>query len=139
VEGKRGRPALVKPAWPVMIRDSAGRPVTDARFLVSVARREEKGSDVNVASHLLIDVLRGEIDGAIVVSNDSDLGFPVGEVRKLMPVGLVNPTRGYPAGALNGTPTDGVGGHWWHQLTPDELHAAQLPEVVGRLTRPKGW
>jgi len=33
-----------------MVQDGAGAPVTDARFMVSVAHREEKGSDVNVAS-----------------------------------------------------------------------------------------
>jgi hypothetical protein len=45
--------------------------------MVSYANREEKGSDVNVAAHLLLDVLGGAIDGALVVSNDSDLRFPV--------------------------------------------------------------
>jgi hypothetical protein len=34
--------------------------VTDAVFMVSYAHREEKGSDVNVASHLLVDVLSGD-------------------------------------------------------------------------------
>jgi hypothetical protein len=33
--------------------------VPDASFMVSVAYREEKGSDVDVAFHLLIDVLTG--------------------------------------------------------------------------------
>jgi hypothetical protein len=139
VEGKRGRPTLVKPAWPVMVKDPAGQPVTDARFLVSVARREEKGSDVNVVSHLLLDVLRGVVDAAVVISNDSDLSFPIREVRKLVPVGLVNPTKGYRAGALAGTTHEGAGGHWWYQLTAADLHAAQLPKFVGRLARPKEW
>ena len=139
MEGKRGRPILVTPAWPVMIKNPAGQPMTDARFLVSVARREEKGSDVNVASHLLLDALRDEVDAAVVISNDSDLGFPVREVRKLMPVGLINPTKGYRAGALGGTPHEGAGHHWWHQLTAAELYNSQLPKAVGRLVRPPGW
>jgi hypothetical protein len=45
--------------------------------MVSYANREEKGSDVNVASHLLVDVLTDRIDAAVVISNDSDLRFPV--------------------------------------------------------------
>lgn len=75
---------------------------------MSVARREEKGSDVNVASHLLLDLLHQRIDAAVVVSNDSDLAFPVAQARNLVPLGLINPTRGYPAGALNDQPTRGA-------------------------------
>lgn len=101
--------------------------------MASVARREEKGSDVNVASHLLLDALDGRIDAAVVVSNDSDLEFPVRQMRLRIPVGTVNPTKGFPAGRLNGAPGEGVGGHWWHQLTAAELTAAQLPLHVGAL------
>jgi hypothetical protein len=50
-----GRPQLVSPAWPVMIQGGGGAPVTGAVFMVSCANREEKGSDVNVAAHLLTD------------------------------------------------------------------------------------
>lgn len=107
--------------------------------MASVARREEKGSDVNVASHLLIDVLEQRVDAVVVVSNDSDLEFPVREARKRVAVGLVNPTKGYPAGRLNGDASDGVGGHWWHQLTDLDVRASQLPTNVGKLSRPAEW
>jgi hypothetical protein len=62
--------------------------------MVSYANREEKGSDVNVAAHLLLDVLDGAIDGALVISNDSDLRFPVEQARLHVPVGVVNPSPG---------------------------------------------
>ncbi|MFD2794193.1 hypothetical protein ACFS27_11605 [Promicromonospora vindobonensis] len=81
---------------------------------------------MNVASHLLIDVLSGMVDAAVVISNDSDLEFPVRHARGLVPVGLVNPTKGYPAGRLNDAPTVGVGSHWWYQIKPADLHASQL-------------
>ncbi|MDD7945686.1 NYN domain-containing protein [Microbacterium sp. NE2HP2] len=136
---RRGRPVLSRADWPLMIRDSSGEAVPDATFMASVARREEKGSDVNVASHLLIDVLEGNVDAAIVISNDSDLAYPIGYARTKVPLGLVNPTPGYPAGALNGDTADGVGGHWWHQLSAIEYQAAQLPTPLGRLSRPPGW
>jgi len=122
-----------------MVQDRTSQPVPEARFIVSVARREEKGSDVNVATHLLLDVLTGGVDAAIVISNDSDLRLPVLEARSRAPVGLVNPTKSYPAGALNGSATDGVGGHWWYQLTAADLYAAQLPDPVGKVTKPTGW
>lgn len=122
------RPVLVRAAWPVVVQDSTGGKVQDASFMVSVARREEKGSDVNVASHLLIDVLSGSIDAAVVISNDSDLEFPVKRARERVPVGLINPSSNQLAGRLRGTQHDGVGRHWWHQLTEDEIRRHQLPD-----------
>ncbi|MCJ1703186.1 MULTISPECIES: NYN domain-containing protein [unclassified Rathayibacter] len=59
---RRGRPVLSTPSWPLMIRDRDGADAPGATFMASIARREEKGSDVNVASHLLIDVLERSVD-----------------------------------------------------------------------------
>jgi hypothetical protein len=59
-----------------MIQDGRGAPLTGAVFIVSYANREEKGSDVNVAAHLLLDVLGDAVDGALVIFDDSDLRFP---------------------------------------------------------------
>ncbi|MFZ4896229.1 NYN domain-containing protein [Plantibacter sp. Mn2098] len=139
VPDRRGRPVLARPEWPVMIRDVDGEDQPEAVFMVSVARREEKGSDVNVASHLMLDVLEKRIDAAIVISNDSDLAFPIDLARRRVPVGTVNPTRGYIAGKLNGAPDQGVGRHWWYCLTAEDLVEAQLPARVGRCSRPPGW
>lgn len=137
---RRGRPVLTRPGWPVMIKDAAcSTNIPDATFMASVARREEKGSDVNVAAHLLLDVLQQDVDAAVVISNDSDLEFPIRQARERVPVGTVNPTKGYTAGALNGAPSDGVGGHWWYQLTPADLFGAQLPTTVGNLQKPAPW
>ena len=140
VAGKRNKPILTHPRWPVMIQRNGGVPVPDAVFMVSVARREEKGSDVNVASHLLLDVLTNVVDAVIVVSNDSDLALPVEQARLRVPVGLVNPTPGYPAGRLNASPDVGVGRHWWYQITGDDLRSAQLPPIVGKtIVKPPKW
>src|SRR5262249_36822430 len=49
---------------------------------VEVIKTEEKGSDVNLASHLLMDAFRGRFDVAVVVSNDSDLAEPISLVRR---------------------------------------------------------
>jgi hypothetical protein len=139
VAGTRGRPELVRADWPVRVRDGTGEDVPDATLMASVARREEKGSDVNVASHLLIDVLEDRIDAAVVISNDSDLEFPIRFCRDRIPIGLVNPTIGHRAGKLGGVPDDGVGRHWWHRISEGELRACQLPSVIGRVRRPAGW
>jgi hypothetical protein len=136
---QNGRPDLVHPQWPIVVQDADGKPVNDAVFMVSYAHREEKGSDVNVASHLLVDVLSGAVDAAIVVSNDSDLKFPIRYARTRVPVGVINPSDNYTAGALRGKPDDGGGGHWWRTLTADDFRAAQLPDRVEGLSKPAGW
>lgn len=136
---RSGRPQLVHPQWPIMVQDSQGNPVPGATFMISYAHREEKGSDVNVASHLLVDVLTGAVDAAIVISNDSDLEFPVSYARTRVPVGLLNPSPNYLAGALRGACTDGVGNHWWYRLTSQDFQASQLPDPVGGLVKPQHW
>jgi len=113
----------------------AGGPV----LRVSIATFEEKGSDVNVASHLLVDVLEHAVDAAIVISNDSDLMFPVQEARRRVPVGTINPSKSYTAAALRGQPGDGAGGHWWARLTPAQYQAHQLPDPSGTFAKPATW
>lgn len=104
--------------------------------MASVARREEKGSDVDVAAHLLLPFSVRRLTQAIIVSNDSDLKLPIEISRQHVPVGLVNPTKGYPAGAINAAPPVGVGGHWWHKLAANDFTQNQLPRSVGNLTCP---
>ncbi|WP_249012222.1 NYN domain-containing protein [Conexibacter sp. DBS9H8] len=135
----KGRPILTRAAAPVLVKDSSDNPVHDAVFLVSHAQREEKGSDVNVAAHLLLDVLEGSVEAALVISNDSDLKLPIVEARKRVPVGLVNPSKTQTAGDLRGEKSDGVGGHWWHRLRANEIRAHQLADPVGSYGKPQGW
>jgi len=137
--GPAGAPRLVRPQWPIMIQDGAGTQLPNSVFMVSYANREEKGSDVNVASHLLVDVLTRRVDAAIVISNDSDLRFPVRFVRDHVPVGVVNPSPNRIAGALRGQAAAGVGRHWWYQLTSADLVAHQLPDPAGRYRKPRDW
>jgi uncharacterized LabA/DUF88 family protein len=139
VADRKGRPVIQRPAWPLMVQDRDGHPDPDAKFMVSHAYREEKGSDVNVASHLLLDVLGGAVDAAIVISNDSDLRFPIQQARERVPVGTVNPSSGRLAGALKGGPGDGVGRHWWHQLTEADIRGHQLPDPCGGFRKPDPW
>lgn len=136
---QRGKPELVRSRWPVVVQDNGGDQVNDARFLVSVLNREEKGSDVNVATHLMADVLRGRVDAALVVSNDSDLELPLRYVRELVPTGLINPSANQLAGKLRGRASDGVGQHWWGTLVTSTYFDHQLPDPVGKLRKPRGW
>lgn len=137
-EDKQHKPVIVHPNWPVTVQRN-GTSVPDATFMASVATYEEKGSDVNVAAHLLVDVLANGFDAAVVISNDSDLRWPVQEARRRVPVGMMNPGSGYTAGHLSGVPTVGVGRHWWRTLHATDFAGHQLPNPVGRNRRPVGW
>ena len=108
-------------------------------FLATVRHREEKGSDVNVATHLLADVFRGEVQAAIVISNDSDLALPLSIARTLVPVGTVNPSTNPVAGDLKGDPNEGPGRHWWRKLSAQDYYRHQLPNPVDRFHKPLGW
>lgn len=136
---RKGRPILVHPGGPLMVQDAAGQDDSAAVFIVSTARREEKGSDVNVAAHLLLDILEQRIDAAVMISNDSDLKFPVQAARDRVPVGTINPTGSHTAGKLRGSPADGVGNHWWYQLTAADFQACQLPDPAGAVSKPGPW
>lgn len=138
-ENKSGKPVLATARWPIKVQDRDATPVPDARFMVSYAHREEKGSDVNVASHLLLDALGEKIDGAIVISNDSDLRFPIQRVRERIPVGTVNPTRRYRAGALGGDASSGAGRHWWLNLQATDFRSHQLSDPCGGYSKPPPW
>ncbi len=61
----------------------------------NVIKTEEKGSDVNIATHLLLDGFRNAYELAVVVSNDSDLLLPIRVVTEQFgkPVGLLNPQK----------------------------------------------
>ena len=49
---------------------------------VQVMKSEEKGSDVNIATYLLVDAFDDDYEAAVVVSNDSDLAEPIRLVRQ---------------------------------------------------------
>ena len=48
---------------------------------MKVIRTEEKGSDVNIATHLIHDAYQQKFKSAVVVTNDSDLQEPIRIVR----------------------------------------------------------
>lgn len=128
---------ILDPVLPLVVAHNAN--VGHDVILATTRKREEKGSDVNVAAHLLCDVLTGAVEAAVVITNDSDLGLPLRMVRDVVPVGTINPQIGYTAGALRGHTTDGVGSHWWRQLHAPDFVSHQLPDPVGPYRKPAGW
>lgn len=115
-------------------------PLVDGGALVRVVRTEEKGSDVNLASWLLMDAFHRECELALVVSNDSDLLQPIRLVRKefRIPVGVVNP---HPPGKRSRALVEAA--TFFRQLRPAALRecqfAPQLVDAEGELCRPTQW
>ena len=64
--------------------------------MASVVKLEEKRSDVNIATEMLLDATAGEVDAYTLVSGDSDLAGPVSAIRYRLkkPVAVYNPHKG---------------------------------------------
>lgn len=113
----------------------------DQPQLVQVYKTEEKGSDVNLASYLLLDAFRKESDIAVVVSNDSDLEEPIRiMIQELnVPVGLVNPheAKHRSHDLIKLSPL------FYKNVRPSALRACQLPDSVwdgqSEIRRPATW
>lgn len=70
-------------------------PMNGERY-ATVIKTEEKGSDVNLATLMLMDCFKDKFDVAILISNDSDLTLPLKMVREAFgkKVYIINPQMG---------------------------------------------
>jgi uncharacterized LabA/DUF88 family protein len=108
---------------------------------VWVMRTEEKQTDVNLACHMILDALVRDdepVEAAIVVSNDSDLTYPVKVLREAgVPVGILNPHPERPSGELREIAS------WYRLARAQKVFDAQLPDEVadehGIVLRPVRW
>lgn len=104
----------------------------------TVLKTEEKGSDVNIASHLMLDAHLGAYDQAVVVSNDSDLLTPIQFVRRQFGkrVGILNPHRRPSQVLLREA-------DFLRPIRPGALKAAQFPLQLsdrrGTFSCPERW
>lgn len=109
-----------------------------ASGFAKVIKTEEKGSDVNLATHLLLDAFNNDYELAVVVTNDSDLLEPIKVVTKQFrkPVGMLNPQR-YPSVALKPHVL------FIKQIRGGVLAKSQFPPVLtdaqGSFSKPAGW
>jgi hypothetical protein len=103
-----------------------------------VIKTEEKGSDVNIATHLLVDGFRNDYGLAVIISNDSDLLEPIKfitrELRK--PVGLLNPHQ-HPSVELARSAM------FVKQIRKGVLANSLFPDILtdaqGTFSKPIGW
>jgi uncharacterized LabA/DUF88 family protein len=105
---------------------------------VEVIRTEEKGSDVKLATYLLLDAFKGRCDTAVVISNDSDLLEPIRVVEQELgvKVGIVNP---HPAARRSRA----LRSSFFKQLRSSILASCQLPAVLKdhrrEIRKPGSW
>jgi uncharacterized LabA/DUF88 family protein len=114
------------------------RKPTGAVAMEWVHKTEEKGSDVNLASHLLRDALKNASPFAVVVSNDSDLLTPIRMAQQDggITVGLIPPRP-------NGSAELKRLARFKRDIRPHHLASSQFADVlqdkVGTITKPQGW
>jgi uncharacterized LabA/DUF88 family protein len=103
-----------------------------------VIKTEEKGSDVNLAVHLLHDGYRGMYELAVVVSNDSDLLSAIEIVQKDLGLvaGILNPQE-HPSKELKDEAL------FIKQIRTGVIRASQFPDIMtdakGSFHKPIDW
>ena len=119
-----------------------------ANTTVEIWLNEEKGSDVNLATQLLLDAFDNNFDFAVVISNDSDLAWPILMVRKKFKknVGVYKPERpaGYPSTVARPDSKElQKNSRWLRHIEERHLIASQLPptltDATGTITKPPTW
>ena len=107
------------------------------RRLVNVVRTEEKGSDVNLAVHLLNDAWLDVYDCAVVVTNDSDIaeGMRLVKKHKRKWIGLVTPGTSHPSQELL------AHADFSRRIRESALRKNQLPSPIPgtNITKPSNW
>lgn len=106
--------------------------------LVRVTKREEKGSDVNLGCHLVMDGFRKCYEQAAVITNDSDLETPVRIVRQELkfPVWIINPHEHHSKKLKKWASA-------MARIRQSDLAACQFNEIladdIGQFHKPKKW
>ena len=108
---------------------------------VQVRRVEEKRTDVNLATTLLLDCFNNACDEFVVISNDSDLVAPIQVVRQEFGkvIGVISPQRSEQRSSALAQAAS------WSYRTINRSHFAnnQLParltDARGVFTKPADW
>jgi NYN domain len=112
-------------------------PPTAGATTALVVKTEEKGSDVNLATYLLVDAYEQDFEAAVVMTDDSDLAEPITIVRRRLKhhVTVLSP-RGK-SRTLSHVATR------FRQIDVAHLAASQFPQTLtdqhGTITKPATW
>lgn len=112
-------------------------PVPERRTIATIETWEEKGSDVNLATHALMDAVEGRAQKVVLLTNDSDLAEPARMLKERgVTVGVIIPKKGLKPKTVPAT--------FYKTLRPSDLAASPLPnpfpDKEGRMIhRPAEW
>lgn len=136
---------LASKKWAGLVHPPQFRPPPPSQVVapwpdvVKVHKTEEKGSDVNLASHLLLDAFQDRFDVAVVLSNDSDLVEPIRIATQILgkTVGLLSPVS-------SPNPQLRQAASFLRFVGHNHLSQAQFPDPILRadgssLARPATW
>jgi hypothetical protein len=102
-----------------------------------ITKTEEKGSDVNLATYLLMDAYERDFEVAVVITDDSDLAEPIKIVRHKL---KHNVTVLSPRGKSR---TLSLAATKFRPITAANLAASQFPPTLtdanGIITKPATW
>lgn len=114
-------------------------PAAGGPRFAKVTRTEEKGSDVNIAAHLVHDAYQHNFQAAVLITNDSDLLEPIRIVRHQLrlDVGILNPHRHTPSRVLTKHAS------FIKQIREGALRSSQFPQTLqdadGEFHKPQDW
>lgn len=116
---------------------SSGQGISKPEF-VEVLRSEEKGTDVNLAVHLVKDAFLNRYEAALIISNDSDLLEAVNTVREIgKTVIIYTPHRKSPSVQLKNAAT------LFRKIENKHLRECLFPDSLsdnkGDFRKPSGW
>lgn len=102
-----------------------------------IIKTEEKGSDVNLATHLLNDAWLDAYDCGIVVSNDSDIAeaMRLAKLHQKKCIGIITPGNSTTSFQLK------KHANFVRKIRKGALAASQFPDQIPntRIWKPKGW
>ena len=116
--------------------DEAYRPRVDSEELVKVYLPEEKGSDVNLAVHMVYEATQDQYDVALVLTNDTDMSeaFRIVSTELEKTLILVQPKHVKTAKSLSQFCFDIL------KFESEDLVSNQLPDTIGpKIRRPEEW
>jgi uncharacterized LabA/DUF88 family protein len=119
------------------VKARLAHPIPGQSAYVDIIKTEEKGSDVNLAVHLLNDAHLNLFDVAVVISNDSDLLTSISMVRALgKKVGILNPQK-HPSQVLSKNVD------FMKKIRVGALTSSQFPQTLndanGTIHKPAAW
>ena len=118
-------------------RPLAQEPATGPRT-VEVLNTEEKGSDVNLATYLLMDGFENDYELAVVISNDADFVLPIRMLRTRLgkQVGVIDPSNNRSFELRSAA-------SWYKKLRRGPLSTSLFPDTLsdaqGNFKKPAGW